>query len=338
LTRLGKIVSTGAVLLAGMGLAAQPATATSSPLPLPAFGDIVVDQAHKHIFISGGRSANSVLVLDFSGRVLKKIDNQFGATGLVLSEDNKTLYVAQAAGDAVSAVSTDKFIETTRYPTGAQTCPTHLARTGSLVWFGYGCDDTWNGRIGKLDVAATPPITLDQQGDALFQRAPLVSSNGAAAGPVVAGQLELSLSNVHVYSVAGATLAPGAAGEVVGSNLTAVAVSPDGLSVYTASGSRDHVAAFATHDLSGRGSYSTGAYPNAVAPTGDGKYVATGAYTSRIKAVTVFEVGETVPAKTFSLDGSVLANRGLAWSADNQRLFAVLQGANDPRPRLTVLD
>lgn len=303
-------------------------------LPLPGFGQLLVDDTNDHVFVSGGRSSNTVVVLDLRGRLLKKIDGQFGATGLALSEDGGTLFVAQASGDAISTIDTETLKETARYATEPQTCPTHLGRTGAVVWFGYGCEDSWNGGIGKLDLAATPPVSLDEQGDTLFQNAPIVRAAGTT---LVAGQLATSLSDVHVYRSANGVLTPGASGEVTGSNLADVGLSPDGATAYTAAGSRTAVQAFATENLSGRGSYETGPYPNAVATSKDAVHVAAGAYTTRTKAVNIFRSGQTTPVKSYGLDGYVLANRGLAWAGDNKQLFAVTQGANDPRPRILVL-
>jgi WD40 repeat protein len=123
---------------------------------------------------------------------------------------------------------------------------------------------------------------------------------------------------------------------VAGSNLTDVAVSPDATTLFTAAGSRTFVPGFTTVDLSGRGSYPTGPYPNAVVTSSDGVHLATGAYTTRAKAINIFRSGQTTPVRSFDLDGHVLANRGLAWSGDNRYLYAVLQEANDTRPRLAV--
>lgn len=328
------LTSAGAVALAIGLVVPLPAQATGpDPLPLPAFGHLLVDDAHEHVFVSGGPASNSVVVLDLRGRQVKKIDNQYGATGLALSEDGRTLFVAQATGDAISAISTETLKETSRHPTGPRTCPTHLARVGAVVWFGYGCENEWNGGIGKLDVAATPPVSLDEHGDALFQHAPLVR---AAATTLVAAQTATSLSSVHVYQATAGALTPGASGGAAGSNLTDSALSPDGTVVYTAAGSRTGVQAFTTENLSGRGSYETGPYPNAVVASKDSTHLATGAYTTRTKAVAIFELGETTPVRSYDLGGHVLANRGLAWSGDNKNLYAVLQGANDPRPRLEV--
>lgn len=316
----------------------SPAYATGpTPLPLPAFGAMAVDQAHRKVFVTGGAATNSVVVLDFSGRVVKTLSGQYGATGLVLGEDGKTLYAALAAGDAISAIDTVTLTETRRYPTGAQTCPTHLARTGAFVWFGYGCDSTWQGRIGRLDPAGTRPVVLDK-GNVVFQAAPLLASAGGAAGPLVATQRELSLADAHVFTVNAGDLVAGPAGEVLGSNVIDVALSPDGATLLSAAGSRDRVEAFATADLARRGSYWTGPHPNAVRVSPDGRHVAVGAYTSRSKAIWVFGADVATPLNAFGLGGDVLANRGLAWSADSRFLFAVVQGAADQRPRFTVIN
>ncbi|HEU5109389.1 MAG TPA: hypothetical protein VFT95_12680, partial [Micromonosporaceae bacterium] len=199
--RRGALV--GAVVVAtAVSVVGAPAASAAPELPLSGFGDVVVDSVRQWVFVSGGGSSNGVVVTDFSGRVRKTIANQPGADGLELSADGTRLFVALSAGDAVSVIDTSTLQETARYATGAGSCPTHLARTGNLVWFGYGCEDgNWSGKIGKLDPAAAEPVSGEQQGAARFQRAPLLASSGAEGGPLVAGQLALSLSMVQVYSV-----------------------------------------------------------------------------------------------------------------------------------------
>lgn len=327
-----------AALAVVAGMAVAPAAqATGSALPLTDFGDLVVDQTRKQVFVTGGESNNSVVVTDFFGHVEKSIPNQYGAHGMVLSADGATLYVALAAGDAISAIDTTTLAEKARYTVGSQTCPTHLARTGQHVWFGYGCDTVWNGRVGRLDTGATPPaVALDQQGEARFQRAPFLRSVPDADGPVLAGQLELSAASVHVFSVDAGALRPGASGGGVGSNLTDLSPTPDGGTFFAAAGSRDQVDGFATADLSRRGGYPTGTYPNAVAVSPDGQHLATGVHTTG-DDIAVFKLGGTRPVNTFSLSGT-LTQRSLAWSADRRKLFAVTHAEPDTAPTLRVVN
>ncbi|WP_433263651.1 hypothetical protein ACQPZF_32815 [Actinosynnema sp. CS-041913] len=317
---------------------ATPAQATDDRLPLPGYGDIAVDQAHQRVFVSGGPTANGIVVTDFRGRVTKRIDGQQGATGLVLSADGASLYVALAAGDAISVISTETLAETGRFEVGPQTCPTHLARTGALVWFGYGCAADWNAKIGKLDPAVGVDIGK-VHGNATFQRAPLLASNGTDAGPLVAGQLSLSQSTVRVFTQRGGELTASASGDVVGASLNDLSVTPDGATLYSASGSRDHVEAFAPANLARRGAYRTGTRPVAVAASPDSAYLATGIGTSGDNDVRVYAAGGTQPVRTVQVDRSeTVATRGLAWGSDLKRLFLVTQDAVDPAPRLVIVN
>jgi hypothetical protein len=311
---------------------------SDNSLGLPSYADMITDDVHKQVFVTGGKTVNGVVVTDFSTRVKKTITNQFGASGLILSTDAKTLYVALASGDAISAIDTSTLTETTRYRTGAQTCPTHLARTENTIWFGYGCDDTWNGGIGKLDLTATPPaVNLDQQGNALFQKAPLLTATLDSDGPVIAGQAELSPGNIRVYTVTTGKLEPGAAGAIVGSDLTDLALSPDGATLYTASGSRDGIEAFSTTDLSRAGGYHTGNYPNSVAASANGTHIATGVRSPRDDAY-IYKTGGALPTKTLDVtDTGVLAPRGLTWAEGTKRLFAITRPANATTPTLRAI-
>ncbi|GAA4526911.1 hypothetical protein [Amycolatopsis samaneae] len=330
-------VAVAASLAVAPGAAASPRTGS---LGLPAYSDLVVDEAHHHVFVSGGGTSNGVVVTDFHGRVRKTIDRQYGASGLVLSGDGRTLYVALASGDAISAIDTTTLAETARYPTGSQTCPAHLARTGTLVWFGYGCEQSWNGGIGRLDTTATPPtVAIDQQGaNVHFRHAPLVAAQSGDTGPLVAGQAELSQSAVYVYAVTAGKLDARASGAVAGSDLADLTLSPDGKTIYTASGSREAMEAFNSADLTRAGAYRTGQYPDSVAASPDGRYVAGGVRNPR-DDVYVYKVGGVTPLSTLDVtDAGVLASRGLAWTADGERLFAITRPANGAEPTLRVLE
>lgn len=335
---LRRIASIAAIAIATSAVIPATHALADNSLGLPSYADMITDDARKQVFVTGGKTVNGVVVTDFSTRVKKTITNQFGASGLVLSADAKTLYVALTSGDAISAIDTTTLTETTRYRTGAQTCPTHLARTENTIWFGYGCDDTWNGGIGKLDLTAIPPaVSLDQHGNTLFQKAPLLTATPDTDGPVIAGQAELSPGNIRVYTVAAGKLEPGAAGSIVGSDLTDLALSPDGATLYTASGSRDGIEAFNTTDLSRAGGYHTGNYPNSVAAATTGTHIATGVRSPRDDAY-IYKTGGALPAKTLDLtDTGVLAPRGLAWAEGTKRLFAITRPANATTPTLRAI-
>ncbi|MEU8236181.1 hypothetical protein AB0C12_41880 [Actinoplanes sp. NPDC048967] len=340
-----------------------PAQALDHQLGLPAFGDLVVDQDHDQVYITGGSGSNGVVVTDLDGHVKKTITGQYGATGLALNADNHKLYVALAAGDAISVIDTHTLKETDRYSTGARTCPTHLVRAGELLWFGHGCDGTWSGGVGRVKfpepvepdpsaspsaapspspTPSTPPkptIDLNTQGDVRFQRAPLLAARAdEPAGPLVAAQLNLSLSTVYVYDIAeDGALTTKTSGTAPGSNLNDISIDKYGQTLLTGAGSRNATQAYATDDLSGRGSYYTGYYPVAVAAAPDDYHVANGVRASG-DDIYVYETGGVVPERRIDLSSDVLAPRGLVWSPDSETLYAVTQPAAGGAPTLHVID
>jgi hypothetical protein len=327
-----------AAVLTAVALAPAAHATDDESLPLPGYGDIAVDTARQQVFVSGGPTSNGVVVTDFKGRVTKLINGQSGATGLELSADGKSLYVALAAGDAISVISTETLAETARHTVKAQTCPTHLARTGALVWIGYGCEADWNAKIGRFDPAAGTVDVTTHFGKATFQRAPLLASSGGDAGPLVAGQLSLSQSTVKVFSVGNGDLTAGATGDVVGASLSDLAVTSDGATLLSASGSRSNVEAFAPGDLARRGAYFTGPRPNSVAVAPGNGYLATGVTTSGANDVLVYQANGTVPVRRVDVPRSeAVSTRGLAWAGDLKRLFVITQEANSPAPRLSIV-
>ncbi len=350
-----------AALTAVLGIAQLPASALADPLPplpagdpwwpgdrapalpLPAFGELLVDNAHQVLYVSGGRTANSVLVLGFDGRVRATVDHEYGATGMALSADGKTLYVAEAAGDAVSAVDTGTLTERARYAAPVPgTCPTSLARTGDRVWVGYGCGTSWDGGIAELDTAAAQPQLVlgkqDQSGDTHYSAAPrLAAGTTADQSTLAVSEPALSPVTLSGYRVDGDRLRLLAAAPRGGSNLNDLALSPDGATAFLAAGSQHQVDAFATADLSSAGAYATGSSPAAVALNSDGTQLAT-ATGAPGGQVLLHPVGRSTTTTVGRLpDDETAAAHGLAFSADGGTLFLVTTRAQDPAPRLRIL-
>jgi hypothetical protein len=341
-TMRAALAMAAAVVAAAAAVVTAPGrTFADTTLPLAGFGDLVVDGAHQHVLVSGGATGNEIAVTDLSGRVVKTIGGQFGASGLALSQDGRTAFVALAAGDAISAIDTATLAERARYATGPGTCPTHLAGAGSRLWFGYGCDSSTGGGIGLLDTTADPPaVRLGQQGPARFVGAPLLVTAPGAPASLIAGQLGLSPASVEVYSVsADGSLALGASSTAPGDNLADVAETPDGATLFTAAASPDYVQGLAVADFSRRGVFDTGPFPDATAVSADGRYLAAGARTSGTD-VLVFRIADARLVRSVDFrtgDLQTLLPRGLAWAPDGRRLFAVTGDSVDRPPALRVI-
>lgn len=122
--RLSALGASVALALGCVTAVATPAAAADSTYYLSTGNvpEIVVDEAHGHVYIAGGR-AGTVLVRDLEGNEVTTITGQRDASGLALSPDGSVLYVANAHADAISAIDTTTLTEVARYPTGTDTCP-----------------------------------------------------------------------------------------------------------------------------------------------------------------------------------------------------------------------
>ncbi|SBT94262.1 40-residue YVTN family beta-propeller repeat-containing protein [Streptomyces sp. DI166] len=316
-------------------------------LPLPGYGAAVVDAAHRQVFVSGGSGGQGIAVAELShreraGNRHRLIENQPGAHGMVLSEDGRTLFVALSAADAVSAIDTATHKETARYAVAGgkeHVCPTHLARTGTLLWIGYGCE-AWEGGIARLDTAAgKPELELDQHGSAVrFERAPALTATGTV---LVASQPHLSPARLLAYTVGtDKTLTLAKDERRGGSNLNDLALTPDGTRLLTAAGSEDRVLGFTTPALGDNGAWYTRHSPVAVAPSPDGTLVAVGVGSGghKGKEVSVYPLNGSEPKWAAGLPSHErLLDRGLVWLPDQSALVAVTVRDDDPAPRLRFL-
>ncbi|MGW1157407.1 Ig-like domain repeat protein [Streptomyces sp. NPDC002519] len=322
-----------AVLFSSAALAvtsAAPALADSSTtLPVKSTGDVVVDGVHQRVFISDPVSGK-VVATDYSGTVVGTIESLPGVRGLELSADSGTLYAAVQYADAIVAIDTATATEAHRYPTGDGSQPEYPAFAGGKLWFGY--SDQSGGNIGSLDLSGGDPVVaLQQDTTRTWNEAPILGSSAGAPGTIVAGAPEQSPAELAVYDVSS-----GAANRTAyafdpgdSSNLTDLAVTPDGKDVVTASGAPYRQEVFKLSDLSQDGSYTTNSYPNAVdiAPNGA---VAAGTFSWYDPDVHVFEPGISSPVRQYDLPNTgtssgsdTLAASGLAWAPDASKLFAV---------------
>ncbi len=84
----------------------HPSTPTlpgTTALPVSGFGRIVVDGASKKVFVSSPRSS-AIVVLDFSGRIVRTITDEPGADAMVVI--GSVLYVSLTTAGAIDAIDT----------------------------------------------------------------------------------------------------------------------------------------------------------------------------------------------------------------------------------------
>ena len=328
-----------AVLLGAslVGAGASPGSAADSgvSLGLETFEDIAVDDAHGRLFFSQGWGHDGVLVTTMDGTRVAMITDMPGAYGLALNADGSRLYVGLGDAHAISVVDTESLTEIERYSTGADTCPSDVAVTGSQVWYGYGCTG-WpsEGGLGSIDLSSSPPA-LRTWPDSSYYAAPILS---LASGRLAIG--EPGTDVVRTYDISSGEPVTLSLGRDVGANLQDLHVTRDGEHVITASGSPYEHPVWRTEDLSPAGVYGSEAYPAAATTPTDGSLVGIGTANSDIE-VRIYQPGGVEPIETWDLaegPGQTLGERGLAFSADASRLFAVTTEPFSENPQLFVLD
>ncbi len=338
-----KLMLTAALVVAGglaipVALSVSTAAATTSvvTLPIASYSQMLVDPVHQLLFITGGTGSDSVLVTNYSGQTVATIPGQPGATGLALSSDDSTVYVALAGGDAISAISTSTLTQTARYSTGAGTGPTYVAYTSGTIWFGYNGPATGSAGIGSIDPSTSPAtVTLNATGDSWYA-APMVTAS--PDGELVAGEPGQSPNQLASYDVSSGTatvLAPQQY-DLSAENLSSFQITPDGADVVTASGYPYYQQVFSVSDLAQVGTYPTAAYPNSVSIASNG-WVAAGTSIAT-NAIFVFAPNDTTPVNTFNFGSNTLAADGAALTPDGSVLFAVtLEGGPTGAPQLNII-
>lgn len=306
-------------------------------LGLDSYADMAVDDAHGHLFFSQGGGKDGVLVTTMDGARVTMITGLPGA-GLDLSADGTRLYVGLPTANAISVVDTQTLTEVERHSTGANTCPSDVAVAGSRVWYGYGCAGWTNeDGFGALDLSASPPVVRTWP-DSDYYSAPILS---VASGRLAVGEPGASPGIVSTYDISSGEPRTLVLGRDVGDHLNEIHLTPDGERVITASGVPYEHPVWRTDDMSAAGVYSSGSYPTSATTSADGSLVGIGTDSPLDPDVRVYRPGGVGPVRTWDFgEGTTLrlADRGLAFSADASRLFAVTTAPFSENPQLHVLD
>jgi WD40 repeat protein len=338
--RFGKtVVAMATSVAAGVAFAVLPVTsaAADSSLTIPR---IVVDGQNQHIYISAGEQISFVEVFDLDGNRVGSIDDQDSATGMVLSPDGSTLYIAHSELGTISAVSTATLQQTAVYQTGVDT--EHLAFAGGRLWFGYRTPDCCGGYttgMGSVDVGGSAPtVSLEPQWP-WYAAAPNVLADPADPDKLIVASDGYS-GVVGVFDVSSGTAVQTALNEEIDTFYCA-AVTPDGKDVAVASLGDHSVQFYRTSDLMPDGApYPLNDAAMAVAIAPDGTVAAGSWYYWSVPSVgvSVFGPGESTPRRTYT---PPVDEGGLAWSPDGSRLYAVSGGSSglgDTSPVLNVFE
>jgi hypothetical protein len=257
----------------GLALAPTPALATSGPVAYPltqALSGVTrqarMVYAHGELFISNGQSGSGVRVFSTSGKLLHSFTDMPGATGMVLSADGTTLYVAQAASDKITPVNTSALTEGTSFT--VDSCPTYLALASGRLFYSFGCNEQPTGGVSSIDPSSGGT--------------PVVATTGTSGPSLLAGggtNLAVSLpgsDTITTYTSDDTGAVTQLATVTSDENVNDLAISSDGTKVYVAAAGGTQFSGYAASSLDSSGDFSASAYPRAVALSPNGQYLAGG--------------------------------------------------------------
>ncbi|MGW2185809.1 Ig-like domain-containing protein [Streptomyces sp. NPDC001719] len=338
-----------------------PAADTVTKLPVRSYGQMVVDEANQHVFITessnSGTAAEKLLVYNFRGELVKTLDDVASATGMTLGADGRSLYVAVYGGvyEYDTATLTKKIKN--YFPWAG--CDRQIALSGDKLWYtqqhssGQSCADgdfeLWNVKgpadnetherdfkyaiNGPMRIATSPKLPGKM----------VLGTDATRANPNPALYLlDVSGEKIKIERQRFFALGSSAAGL----DLKDMAFTPDGTRLAVADAKGGH-RLLNTSDLSDAApgyQPADGAVPTAVAFSGDGAYVARGAATPGGGAGLLVQNADPATGtqqRAFAFDGTdqgdEVAQRGLAWGEGGRTLFAVTTDAGHRGYWLRVL-
>ena len=315
------------------------ASVTPTALPLTGLTQMVVDDAHHHVFLTGfspviayvGTNDSKVVVVNFDGSIEKSFTGLPGAAGLYLEAANNRLWVAEAAGDALQVINTDTLTLGPSYPLGANAdCPLGVAQAAGLIWVSVGCG-TNGGGMASLDPGSSTVTGFGSAGaGALLKVDPADTDLVFTAG--IGGN---SITEYNVSTGTPSVVASSTGGTDGWANTQDIDPMPDGSDVIGASGYPYYLDALKVADLSGDVQYVTGPYPVAVTVSSDSKFVLGGT-----TSVSVFKTGTATVYRSIdtALTGWGIGRRGLALNASASKLFVVTGDLSGPQYLRVVPD
>src|ERR1700694_3158075 len=303
-------------------------------LGITSYGRILVDAANSHVFVSSP-GGSSIVVLDYTGTIVKTITGEAGAYGMAIN--GNTLYVALSTGGSIDRIDLTTLMETSPLVSGI-VHPWDIVLAGSKLWATNGNCGTWGAvSLVSVDPAAATPTVVSYPSaftvnNSLSYCAAFASNPTANPNLLLAWDLGLSPADITSFDVSsGSPVQVTTAHETALGNLTDVAVNPDGTHFITASGAPYEFDEWTVSSLGQDGVvYPANAYPTAVATVGaNGNVMAggiNGMYDFDFYSYKIGSPATTLAKVDFGGTSNTVPGRGVAFKPDGTSAFVVSGG------------
>jgi hypothetical protein len=306
-------------------------TPTSVVLPVTSFGRVLGDPTNCYVYVSSPAS-DAVVVVDYSGNVVKTIKDEYGAGAMVINDSS--LYVALTTTGAIDEIDTATLTRVKTVASGLVK-PRDLAFAAGRLWTTSGDCRQLTMKLASVDPANGNLTFFDPDRSTNLGYCTSFASDAKPGKLLVAWDTGVSPGSVTVMDVStGHPVVVTSSREEIFGNLMDTAVAPGGDRFVTASGVPDKFDEWRLSATSRDGIvYPSMPHPNSVAisPVRDGLLV-TGVSGSNGDVVAEYELGKPKAVATMldtGVDDNLLYPRGLAFSRDGAQIFAVTGFAVD---------
>ena len=290
-----------------------PGAVVSTPLPLEAFADILVDHRRDRVLVTGGANDNEIVVLDYEGQIIETVSPFPAAAGMVMVGDK--LFVARAGGAAIDILDAETF-ERVGVHRLRETSGGRLVQANGRLWTSGGECGGWED-LQSVDIE-TGRVRIDGSYSLYCST---FFSTPANPHLVMTGTVGLSPAKVTAWDSSRQPVWGRASdhGDEMGTG--DISFAPDGLTFLSALRGATQFRLGNLEQTGVRYPVSEGA--TAVAQTeAEGGYVAVGSMGEETNLY-VFRKGETTPTSSYLLAGGAVAPRGVRFAPDGGRIFAI---------------
>ncbi len=307
---------TGAVaasLLTGL-VAVSPGvdSAGAATLGLTSIQDLVVDQSHGRVFLSGG----ALVTADLTAAPTGTVAGITAARQMALTPDGTQLVVANADGLTVVDTATASVVRT--IPTGPNSCPDAIAPAAGRMFFSYGDCPAGTPGLGAVDLGTDTVTKNISTGSVVLAADQAVVLESVAAAPdVLVLRAGSTLAVLDATAVILPTVVVRTSKSFVGGPGRSVALNPAGTEIVTDAGFEAPIRAFSTIDLSTVRDYPL-SEPGGTAFRSDGRLALS---PGKNVNVSLFAPNGTyLKSMGFLPSMTAVADRGLAFGSE--RLYA----------------
>lgn len=290
-----------------------PAAVVSTPLPLEAFADVLVDHRRDRVLVTGGANDNKIVVIDYEGQIIQTVAPLPAAAGMVLLGDR--LFVARAGGAAIDVLDAES-LERVRTYRLREASGGRLVHANGRLWTSGGECGGWED-LQSVDLD-TGRVRIDNSYSLYCST---FFSTPANPHLVMTGTVGLSPAKVTAWDSSRRPVwgRESDHGDEMGTG--DISFSPDGLTFLSALRGATQ---FRLSNLEQTGvRYPVPEGATAVAQTeAEEGYVAVGSMGEE-RNLYVFRKGETTPASSYLLTGGAVASRSIRFAPDGGRIFAI---------------